>query len=138
MFFGRFLSSSIKLRREKRYSCLAVPDDCTFFPIVICNLIKEPAKKYSNEPAKTIQHCNQWPDDCTFFSGHKLIKESAKTIQAHRTPKHSNSQITICCVKIQTPPITLQFKKNLIGFLYFTETMRSKLSVTVYLFLALY
>jgi hypothetical protein len=26
----------------------------------------------------------------------------------------------------------------LIGFLYFTETMRSKLSVTVYLFLALY
>ncbi len=39
--------------------------------------------------------------------------------------------------KIRTPPITLQFKKIFVGFLYFTETMRSKLSVTVYLFLAL-
>ncbi len=36
------------------------------------------------------------------------------------------------------PPITLSFKKILIGFLFFTETMWSKLSVTVYLFLALY
>jgi hypothetical protein len=26
-----------------------------FFSVVICNLIEEPAKKYSNEPAKTIQ-----------------------------------------------------------------------------------
>ncbi len=50
----------------------------------------------------------------------------------------NKSRLTICCVKTQTPPITLQFQKNLIGFLYFTETMRSKLSVTVYLFLALY
>ena len=48
------------------------------------------------------------------------------------------SRLVICCVKIRTPPITLQFKKILIGFLYFTETIRSKLSVTVYLFLALY
>jgi hypothetical protein len=32
----------------------------------------------------------------------------------------------------------LKFKKILIGFLCFTETIRSKLSVTVYLFLALY
>ncbi len=50
----------------------------------------------------------------------------------------NKSQITVCRVKIQTPPITLYFKKILIGFLCFTETMRSKLSVTVYLFLALY
>jgi hypothetical protein len=33
---------------------------------------------------------------------------------------------------------TLQSKRILIGFLYFTETMRSELSVTVYLFLALH
>jgi hypothetical protein len=78
-----------------------------FFLIVICNLIKEPTKKYSDEPAKTIRHCNRWPDDCTFFSGCNLIKEPSKTIQAHGTPKHSNSQITICFVKIRTPPITL-------------------------------
>jgi hypothetical protein len=26
------------------------------FLVAICNLIKEPAKKYSNKPAKTIQH----------------------------------------------------------------------------------
>jgi hypothetical protein len=38
-----------------------------FFPVVICNLIKEPAKKHSYEPATTIQHCNRWPDNCTFF-----------------------------------------------------------------------
>ena len=50
----------------------------------------------------------------------------------------NKSQITVCRVKIRTPPITLSFKKILIGFLYFTETMRSKLSDTVYLFLALY
>ncbi len=50
----------------------------------------------------------------------------------------NKSQITVCRVKIRTPPITLSFKKILIGFLYFTESMRSKLSVTVYLFLALY
>jgi hypothetical protein len=50
----------------------------------------------------------------------------------------NKSQITICCVKIRTPPITLYFKKILIGFLYFTETMRYKLSVIVYLFFALY
>jgi hypothetical protein len=31
---------------------------------------------------------------------------------------------------------TVQFEKILIGFLYFTETIRFKLSVTVYLFLA--
>jgi hypothetical protein len=49
----------------------------------------------------------------------------------------NKSQITVCCVEIRTPPITLEFKKILIGFLYFTETMRSKLSATVYLFLAL-
>ncbi len=48
------------------------------------------------------------------------------------------SHLVVCHVKIQTPAITLQFKKILIGFLYFTETIRSKLSVTVYLFLALY
>ncbi len=39
-----------------------------FFGVLICNLIKEPAKKYSDEPAKTIRHCNRWPDDCPFFS----------------------------------------------------------------------
>jgi hypothetical protein len=78
-----------------------------FFSVIICNLIEEPAKKYSDEPANTIQHCNQWPDNCTFFSGRNLIKEPVETIQAHGTPKHSNSQITVCHVKIQTPPITL-------------------------------
>ncbi len=83
---------------KKRYKSLAVPHNCTFFPVVICNSIKEPTKKYSDEPAKTIRHCNQWPDDCTFFSGRNVIKEPAKTIQAHGTRKHSNSQITICCV----------------------------------------
>ncbi len=31
------------------------PDDCTFFPVVICNLIKEPAEKHSDKPAKTIR-----------------------------------------------------------------------------------
>ncbi len=31
------------------------PDDYTFFPVVICYLIKEPAKKHSHEPAKTIR-----------------------------------------------------------------------------------
>jgi hypothetical protein len=61
-----------------------------FFPVVIYNLIKEPAKKHSDKPVKTIQHCNQWPDDCTFFFGCNLIKEPAKTIRAHGTPKHSN------------------------------------------------
>ncbi len=82
---------------KKRYSRLAIPDDCTFFFfVVICNLIEESAKKYSGEPAKTIRHCNQWPDDCTFFFGRNLIEEPAKTIQAHGTPKHSNSQITVC------------------------------------------
>ncbi len=49
-----------------------------------------------------------------------------------------HSRLVVCRVKIRTLPITLQFKKILIGFLYFTETMRSKLSVTVYLLLALY
>jgi hypothetical protein len=39
---------------------------------------------------------------------------------------------------LSVPPITLKFKKILIGFLYFTEKIRSNLSVTVYLFLALY
>ncbi len=46
--------------------------------------------------------------------------------------------ILVCHVYIRTPAITLWFKKILIGFLYFTETMRFKLSVTLYLFLALY
>jgi hypothetical protein len=65
-----------------------------FFLVIICNLIKDSAKKYSDESAKTIRHCNRWPDDCTFFPGRNfLIKEPAKTIQAHGTPKHSNSQI---------------------------------------------
>ncbi len=96
--------------RKKKYSHLAVPDNCTFFSG--CKLefdqgTEEPAKKYSNDPAKTIQHCNQWPDDCTFFSGRNLINEPAETIQAHGTPKDSNSQKTICRVKIRTPPITL-------------------------------
>ncbi len=79
----------------------------------------------------------------------------------------NKSQITVCRVKIQSHQLQLEkimtglkkstiqlfghllcqntnttnhtlFKKILIGFLYFTETMRSKLSVTVYLFLALY
>ncbi len=67
-----------------------------FFLVVICYLIKEPAEKHSNEPTKTIQHCNQWPDDCTFFSGRNLIEESAETIQAHGTPKHSNRQPDGC------------------------------------------
>jgi hypothetical protein len=79
-----------------------------FFKVVICNLIKEPTKKSGDEPAKTIQHCNRWPDNCTFISGRNfLIEEPAEIIQAHGTPKHSNSQITVCRVKIQTPPITL-------------------------------
>ncbi len=62
------------------------------FLVVIYNLIKEPAKKHSDKPAKTIQHCNQWPDNCTFFSGRNLIVEPAKTIQADGTPKHSTSE----------------------------------------------
>ncbi len=52
--------------------------------------------------------------------------------------KVQHSHLVVCRVKIRTPPITLQFKKILIGFLYFTETMQSKLSVSVYFFLALY
>ncbi len=50
----------------------------------------------------------------------------------------NKSQITVCHVKIPTPPITLYFKMILIGFLYFTEKMRSKLSVAVDPLLALY
>ncbi len=52
--------------------------------------------------------------------------------------KVQHSRLVVCRVKIQTPPITLWFKKILIGFLYFTESMRSKLSVSVYFILALY
>ncbi len=68
-----------------------------FFPVVICNLIKEPTKKHSNEPPKTIRHCNRWPDNCTFsFSGHNLIEEPAETIRADETPKHSNQRPDDC------------------------------------------
>ncbi len=42
--------SKVRCRQSNQW-----PDDCTFFPVVICNLIKEPAKKHSSEPAKTIQ-----------------------------------------------------------------------------------
>ncbi len=63
---------------------------------------------------------------------------NSHAIRTFSITAYHKSQITVCLVKIRTPPITLQFKKNLIGFPYFTETMRSKLSVTVYLFLALY
>ncbi len=31
----------------------------------------------------------------------------------------NKSQITVCCVKIRTPPITLYFTKILIGFLFY-------------------
>jgi hypothetical protein len=44
-----------------------------FFLVVICNLIKDSAKKHSNESAKTIRHSNQWPDNCTFFFSRNLI-----------------------------------------------------------------
>ncbi len=67
-----------------------------------------------------------------------LIKLRPEKRYSHLAVGWNKSQITICRVKIRTPPITLEFKKNLIGFLYFTETMRSKLSVTVYLLLAMY
>ncbi len=53
-------------------------------------------------------------------------------------PEKKETKITVCRVKIRTPPITLKFEKIFIGFLYFTETMRSKLSVSVYFFLALF
>jgi hypothetical protein len=49
----------------------------------------------------------------------------------------NKSQITLCHVKIRTPPITLKFKKIHIGFLYFTETMRSKLCISFLLCLDL-
>ncbi len=50
-----------------------------------------------------------------------------KLTQQHNWKKSSSS-----------PGIASVFKKILIGFLYFTERMRSKLSVTVYLCIALY
>ncbi len=56
---------------------------------------------------------------------------AGKKRYSHLVVGWNKSQITVCRVKIQTPPITLYFKKFLIGFLYFTETIRSKLSVTV-------
>jgi hypothetical protein len=56
---------------------------------------------------------------------------------SHLAVGWNKSQITVCRVKIRTTPITLYFQKILIGFLCFTETLRSKLSATVYLFLAL-
>ena len=67
-----------------------------FFLVVTCNLIEEPAKKHSDEPAKTIRHCNRWPDDCTFFSGRNLIEEPAETIRADGIPKHSNRRPDDC------------------------------------------
>ncbi len=73
------------------------------FPVVICNLIKEPAKKHSEKPAKTIR-VHGTPQTLQpmarrlyhFFSGCNLIKEPAKTIRAHRTPKHSNRRPDNC------------------------------------------
>ncbi len=42
--------SKVRCRHSNQW-----PDNCTFFPVVICNLIKEPAKNHSNKPVKTIQ-----------------------------------------------------------------------------------
>ncbi len=66
--------------------------------------MKEPAKKHSDEPAKTIRaHGTDPPNIATdgqmtvpFFSGHNLIKEPTETIQAHGTPKHSNRRLDDC------------------------------------------
>ncbi len=67
-----------------------------FIPVVICNLIEEPAKKHSDEPAKTIQHCNRWPDDCTFFPvviwSRNLPKQS-KLMEPPNIP--TNGQTTV-------------------------------------------
>ena len=52
-----------------------------FFPVVICNLIKEPAKKHSNKPAKTIQvhgtpqTLQPMARQLYLFSGCNLIEE---------------------------------------------------------------
>jgi hypothetical protein len=74
---------------------------------------------------------------CQVPSSIKLQPEK-KRRYSHLAVSWNKSQITICHVKIRTPPTTLWFKKILIGFLYFPETMITKLSVNVYLFLALY
>ena len=42
---------------------------------------------------------------------------------SHLADGWNKSQITVCRVKIRTPPITLLFKKILIGFLYFGEIL---------------
>ncbi len=98
---------------------------------------------------------SQFPPNLTFFQFYcceiiimryvvwqvpKFIDQitSRKKRYSHLAVGWHKSQITVCHVKIQTPPITLYFKKILIGFLYFTETKRSKLSDTVYLFLVFY
>ena len=56
-----------------------------------------------------------------------ISHQNKKLTQQHNWKKGSSS-----------PREVSVFKKNLIGFLYFTETMTSKLSVIVYFFLALY
>ncbi len=57
-----------------------------FFSVVVCNLIKEPAKKHSNKRAKQSKFMEP-PNIATngqmtvpFFFGRNLIEEPAKTI----------------------------------------------------------
>jgi hypothetical protein len=52
---------------------------------------------------------------------------------SHLAVGWNKSQITLCRVKIRTPPITLQFKKILIGLLYY-HTLIYKNSYWVSLF----
>jgi hypothetical protein len=75
-------------------------------------LIKEPAKKHSHKPAKTIQaHGTNPPNIATNgqttvpFFGRSLFEELAKTIQAHGTPNYSNRRPDNC---------TFFFGRNLI------------------------
>ena len=75
----------------------------------------------------------------------QCLANSSQTFPHHADPQVGN-QIRILlkdkCRKLSqnanTGNYTLISWTMLIGFLYVTETMRSKLSVTVYLFLALY
>jgi hypothetical protein len=68
-------------------------------PLGVYLEIEEPAKKHSDELAKTIRAHGTDPPilqpmarQLYLFFGCNLIKERAKTIQAHGTPKHSNRQ----------------------------------------------
>jgi hypothetical protein len=55
------------------------PDDCTFFPVIICNLMKEPAKNIGmNLPKQSNIATNG--QMTVPFSGRNLIEEPTETI----------------------------------------------------------